>query len=78
MQEATDLIKEAVIPAVKAQKGYQGIYLITDADSGKGLAISVWETEADMQVNPSVFSTKRQSPSSAVFSPDLRLRNAMN
>lgn len=48
MQEAIDLVNNSVIPAAKAQKGFQGFYLMTDASSGKGLAISVWETEADM------------------------------
>ncbi|MCH8802166.1 MAG: antibiotic biosynthesis monooxygenase [Chloroflexi bacterium] len=48
MQEAIDIFKDSVVPAAKAQKGFQGFYLMTDASSGKGLAISVWETEADM------------------------------
>ena len=30
-QEAIDLFKSAVVPAQKAQKGYQGSYLMTDA-----------------------------------------------
>ena len=52
-QEAIDLVKGSVIPAVKAQKGFQGFYLMTDASSGKGLAISVWESEADMMAGES-------------------------
>ena len=52
-QEAIDLFKSAVVPAQKAQKGYQGSYLMTDASSGKGLAISVWESEADMMAGES-------------------------
>ena len=48
MQEVIDIYNNSVVPAQKAQKGYQGSYLMTDTSSGKGLAISVWETEADM------------------------------
>lgn len=48
MQEGIELFKNSVVPAQKAQKGYQGSYLMTDASSGKVLAISVWESEADM------------------------------
>ena len=48
MQEAIDIVNEAVFPAAKAQKGFSGGYLMTDATSGKCLAISVWESEADM------------------------------
>ena len=52
-QEAIDLVKDSVVPAAKAQKGFQGFYLMTDASSGKGLAISVWDTEADMMAGES-------------------------
>ncbi len=48
MQEAIDIVNKDVVPSAKAQKGFQGVYLMTDASSGKALAISVWETEADM------------------------------
>ena len=48
MQEAIDIYNNAVVPAQKAQKGYQGSYLMTDASSGQALSISVWDTEADM------------------------------
>ena len=48
MQEAIDAFNNSVVPAQKALKGYQGSYLMTDASKGQALAISVWETEADM------------------------------
>ena len=47
-QEFIDLYNNSVVPAQRSQKGYQGSYLMTDASSGKCLAISVWESEADM------------------------------
>ena len=50
MQEGIDIFKNCVVPA---QKGYQGSYLMTDASSGKVLAISVWESEADMMAGES-------------------------
>ena len=43
MQEAIDLYRDSVVPAAKAQKGFQGAYLMTDASSGKGLSITGWE-----------------------------------
>ncbi len=48
MQEAIDIYNDSVLAAVKAQKGFQGAYLMTDSDSGKALSITVWESEADM------------------------------
>ena len=47
MPEAIDIMNQVVL-AAKAVKGFQGGYLMTDAASGKALAISVWESEADM------------------------------
>jgi heme-degrading monooxygenase HmoA len=48
IQEGIDAYNNSVVPAQKAQKGYQGSYLMTNAGSGNCLAISVWESEADM------------------------------
>ena len=53
MQEIIDIYNNAVVPAQKAQKGYQGSYLMTNASSGKAIAISLWETEADMLASES-------------------------
>lgn len=47
-QEAIDIYNNSVVPVAKQQKGFQGAYLMTDAATGKGLSITVWETESDM------------------------------
>ena len=52
-QEAIDVYNNSVVPAAKAQKGFQGAYLMTDASSGKGLSITVWDSEADMEAGES-------------------------
>jgi len=41
MQEAIDVYKDSVVPAAKAQKAFQGAYLMPAASSGKGLSITV-------------------------------------
>ncbi len=48
MQEAIDITNNVILPVIKAQKGFQGFYAMTDEASGKILGISVWDTEADM------------------------------
>ena len=53
MQEAIDIYNNSVSD-LKAQKGYQGAYLMTDAASGKVLSISIWESEADMLAGESI------------------------
>jgi len=53
MREAIDIANDSVVPAAKAQKGFRGIYFMTNAASGNFLALSVWETEADMLASES-------------------------
>ena len=53
MQKAIDIANDSVVPAVKAQKGFRGIYFMTGAAGGNFLALSVWETEADMLASES-------------------------
>ena len=46
--EAIALYRDSVVPAAKQQKGFKGLYLLTDRKMGKGISIAFWETEADM------------------------------
>ena len=47
MPEVIDIMNQVLL-AAKTVKGFQGAYLMTDAASGKALATTVWESEADM------------------------------
>ena len=53
MQEAIDIANDSMVPAAKAQKGFQGIYFMTDTASSNFLALSIWETGADMLASES-------------------------
>lgn len=53
LQHGISLYRESLVPAAKAQKGFQGAYLMTDAISGKAVNITVWESEADMTASES-------------------------
>jgi heme-degrading monooxygenase HmoA len=48
MDEAIRIYEESVVPAAKEQKGYKAHILLTNRESGKGISIALWETEADM------------------------------
>ena len=50
LDEAISLYRDSVVPAAKQQKGFKGLYLLTltDRSAGKGISITLWETEADM------------------------------
>jgi heme-degrading monooxygenase HmoA len=44
LQEALGRFEAQVLPALRAQQGYQGVYALTTPE-GKGLLLSLWETE---------------------------------
>lgn len=46
--EAVGIYRDSVLPAARQQKGFKGLYVLTDRKTGKGLTIALWETEADM------------------------------
>ena len=41
------IYRDSVAPAAKQQKGFVGAYLLTSGE-GKGMSVTLWETEADM------------------------------
>jgi len=49
MDEATKIFNESVIPAAEQQKGFKGVLFLTDPKSGKGMSVTMWETEEDMK-----------------------------
>ncbi len=48
IDEAIGIYRDSVVPAAKQQKGFRVVYLLTDRKTGKGISITLWETEADM------------------------------
>jgi heme-degrading monooxygenase HmoA len=49
-----DVIKiygDHVVPSAKGQKGYKGIFMLTDRKTGKGISITMWESEQDAVAN---------------------------
>ena len=46
--EAIRIYKEILVPAIRVQKGFKGMNLLTDRDTHKFISITFWETEEDM------------------------------
>ena len=51
VDELIKLYAESVIPAAKSQKGYRGILLLTNRETGKSISISFWDSEEDAIAN---------------------------
>lgn len=45
LEAAVERFAEAVLPALREQPGYAGVYVLANPD-GKGLVLSLWESEA--------------------------------
>lgn len=48
-EDVVNLFNDSVVPAAQEQPGFVNILLCADPYSGKGIAISLWETEADLE-----------------------------
>jgi len=48
VSEASSIVKDSIVPAMKGQKGFKGQLLLTQKDTGKAISINLWETEADL------------------------------
>ena len=48
LQQGHRAVEEHVIPALRMQAGYSGGLLLGNPESGKVLAVSLWETEQAM------------------------------
>jgi len=51
IDEATQFFEENIVPASKSQKGYRGAWLLIDRTTGKGVAITMWDSEKDAITN---------------------------
>ncbi len=48
IDEMARVFRESILPAAKKQKGFKGLLHMGDRKTGKGMAIVMWDTEADM------------------------------
>ena len=46
--EITRYMRDSVVPAAKQQSGFKGLLLLRDNESNKSIAITLWESEAEM------------------------------
>ena len=45
IQAAIEIYKKSVVPEAKKQKGFKGVLLLTDPQSGSGMSITLWTSE---------------------------------
>jgi heme-degrading monooxygenase HmoA len=66
--EAARIYQERVLPAAREQQGFRGAFLLTDAETGEGLSVSLWRSEEDMHASEaSGFYHRKLSELDALF-----------
>lgn len=53
MDDAIAVFRDSIVPAAQQQKGFKGIRLFTDPNSGRAVVVSLWETEEDLKAGES-------------------------
>jgi len=53
MEEAIWIYRDCVVPVAKQQDGFKNSFLLTDTNTGKGISITLWETQANMAAGES-------------------------
>ena len=51
LNESIKIYEDSIITAAKSQKGFQGAYLLTDRNTGKGISCTLWDSEEDADAN---------------------------
>lgn len=50
-EEWITILRDSIVPAAKQQPGFKGFVVLADPNSDKGIAYSIWETEADLKAS---------------------------
>lgn len=67
--ESIDIFRRSIVPAMKQQAGNQGGRLLTNAETGKIVTISFWETEANIEASvTSGYADRQMAKEAPLFS----------
>ncbi len=47
--EAIAIFTDSVLPAARQQKGFKNAYMLLDRATNRGIGLSLWETQADVE-----------------------------
>ncbi len=51
LEELIPVMRESIVPDAKQQHGFKGFLGLLDRREGRGMAITLWETEADLKAS---------------------------
>lgn len=57
--------QESILPRIQGLDGFQGVYFLVDRQSGKGLSITLWESEETMRASEEAANQLRRESAEA-------------
>jgi heme-degrading monooxygenase HmoA len=57
--------QESILPRIQEMDGFQGVYFLVDRQSGKGLSITLWESEEAMRASEEAANQLRSESAEA-------------
>ncbi len=60
LAEGARVIREQVIPAAQAMRGFKGGYWLADRQAGKALGVTLWEDEEALQASEAMAEQARE------------------
>ena len=49
VEDAISIVRDSILPAAREAKGFSEAYLFVDREANEGLAVSLWESKADVE-----------------------------
>ena len=56
MKAEVSSVAQGLAPILRQQRGFEGLQVLTDPNSGEGIIVSFWETEADAETSEATSS----------------------
>ncbi len=66
LDEATRMIQEQVIPAARQMSGFRGGYWLGDRQTGKAIAVILWEDEEAVRASEEAMAQSRSQGAQAI------------
>jgi heme-degrading monooxygenase HmoA len=51
LDEAIQIYRESILPQLRQQPGFKGVMAVVNRSTGKGISLSLWQTEADAEAS---------------------------
>jgi heme-degrading monooxygenase HmoA len=64
--QGIEYVRQTILPAARQIEGFRGLLNLADRESGKGLTITLWETEEAMRASEAAADRMRDEAAAAL------------